>query len=27
VLRGLIVDPHAVAAMPWRDVVAQIIKR
>jgi 2-methylcitrate dehydratase PrpD len=27
VLRGLIVDPHAVAATPWRDVVAQMTGR
>ena len=27
VLRGLIVDPHAVAATPWRDVVAQMTRR
>lgn len=27
VLRRLIVDPHAVAAMPWRDVVAQMTRR
>jgi 2-methylcitrate dehydratase PrpD len=27
VLRELIVDPYAVAAMPWRDVVAQMTRR
>ena len=27
VLRGLIGDPHAAAAMRWRDVVAQMIQR
>lgn len=27
VLRGLIVDPHAVAGKPWRDVVTQMTKR
>lgn len=27
VLRGLIADPHAAAATPWRDVVAQMIQR
>ncbi len=27
VLSGLIVDPHAVAKTPWRDVVAQMTKR
>jgi 2-methylcitrate dehydratase PrpD len=27
VLRGLILDPHAVAATPWRDVVAQMTGR
>jgi 2-methylcitrate dehydratase PrpD len=27
VLRGLIADPDAAAAMPWRDVVAQMIQR
>ena len=27
VLRGLIADPQALAATPWRDVVAQMVKR
>lgn len=27
VLRGLIADPHTVAATPWRDVVAQMTRR
>jgi hypothetical protein len=27
VLRELIVDPHAVAGKPWRDVVTQMTKR